>query len=222
MKSAAIILAGGSGKRFAGEKPKQFVSLSGKPVIEYSIDKFGSVVDEVVIVSHPDFVENLKSSYRFTVVAGGETRQLSVKNGLESLYEKNIDYVAIHDSARPLVSQHLIKEMFKVVLTKKAVIPVIPSFSTMCRVEKGTIKDYIPRGEVFLIQTPQLFDYSLIYNAHKMAFSEGKIDFTDDSQLLYYMGKEIFVINGEETNIKITTKFDLELAETLIKRGICY
>lgn len=221
MKKAAIILAGGSGKRFGGEKPKQFVSLLEKPVIEYSIGKFGSLVDEVVIVSHSDFVENLKSTYGLAVVEGGETRQLSVKNGLESLYEKNIDYVVIHDSARPLVSQHLIEEMFRVVLTKKAVIPVISSFSTMCRVDKGIVKDYIPREEIFLIQTPQIFDYRLIYNAHKIAFSEGKIDFTDDSQLLYYMGKEIFIINGEETNIKITTKFDLELAENLIKKGIC-
>lgn len=221
MKSAAIILAGGSGRRFGGEKPKQFIELVGKPLIEYSIDKFVRIVDEVVIVSHPDFIENLKSAYGLTVVKGGETRQLSVKNGLESLYEKNIDYVAIHDSARPLLSERLIKEMFEIVLNKKAVIPVIPTFSTMCRVEEGIIKDYIPREEIFLIQTPQLFDYSLIYNAHKKAFSEGKIDFTDDSQLLYYIGEEVFVINGEETNIKITTKFDFEFAENLIKKGIC-
>ncbi len=219
MKNAAIILAGGVGKRFGGDTPKQFIKLGNKLVIEYSIEKFYKIVDVLVIVSHPNYIGDLKAKYKLMVVEGGNTRQLSVKNGLESLSDKEINYVAIHDSARPFVSLGLLEKMFQIVQEKKAVIPVITSSSSVCRIKDNLIEEYIPRESISFIQTPQVFDYNLIYNAHKKAFEEGRFDFTDDSQLVNFIGEKVSVITGEETNIKITTRFDLGVAETLIKKG---
>ncbi|MCX7821566.1 MAG: 2-C-methyl-D-erythritol 4-phosphate cytidylyltransferase [Brevinematales bacterium] len=220
MKKAAIILAGGIGKRFGSEIPKQFAELNKKTVIEYSIEKFCDVVDEMVVVSHIDYVEEIKNRYNVKVVEGGRTRQLSVKNGLDNLSGRNIDYVAIHDSARPLVSKEMVVKLFDIVIEKKAVIPVINSSSSLCRVKDGVVSGYLCREEIFFIQTPQVFEYNLIYEAHKEAYLKNIFDFTDDSQLIDFIGKKVSVITGEETNIKITTKFDLEIAENLIQKGL--
>ncbi len=218
MRKAAIILAGGEGKRFGGEKPKQFLLLNGKKVIDYSIEKFLKLVDEVVIVCHKDYISELKDEYNLPVVSGGDTRQLSVKNGLTYLLDKSVDFVAIHDSARPLFDVELVVKMFNMVMEKGAVIPVSKVNSSLCEVFDGEVKGYIPRDRVYNIETPQVFKFDLIYKAHEIAFREGKVDFTDDSQLIKYMGHSVSVLENSRFNIKITTKSDLILLENYINK----
>ncbi|MGC8764710.1 MAG: 2-C-methyl-D-erythritol 4-phosphate cytidylyltransferase [Brevinematia bacterium] len=223
MKTAAIVLAGGSGKRFGGNLPKQFVKLCGKAILSYSIEKFLNEVDFVVVVCHRDYIELLKNEiirgkFDVMITDGGETRQLSVRNGLLSLKNAGIDYVAIHDGSRPLFSKDLMRRLFVNVLEKKAVIPALPLTSTIARVKNGNVEGYLYREELFLIQTPQVFEFGLIFDAHERAFREKKIDFTDDSQLIRFAGEKVYVIQGEEKNIKITTREDLLLAEWLCKK----
>lgn len=222
MRNAAIILAGGSGKRFGGSLPKQFVKLSGKELFFYSIEKFIDKVEELVVVCHKDYIsilsEELAIFPEIKIVDGGETRQLSVRNGLLSLKDKNIDYVAIHDSSRPLFSKSLVDELFKKVAEKMAIIPAISVTSTLARAKDGIVCEYPDRDELFVIQTPQVFKFDLILEAHEAAFRKKKIDFTDDSQIINFVGKKVFLTQGEETNIKITTQTDLIYAEWLLSK----
>ena len=221
MKTAAIILAGGSGKRFGESQPKQFVKLHGKTILFYSIEKFFREVDRLVVVCHGDYIsvleeEGFKNKIDFQIVRGGDTRQLSARNGLLLLENDGVDYVAIHDSSRPLFSIDLVKNLFSYVVEKKAVIPVLPVSNTVAIVKNKIIDDYLPRERLFMIQTPQVFEFRLIFDAHELAYREKKVDFTDDSQLIRFVGERVYTVAGEETNIKITTKPDLLFAEQLL------
>ncbi len=221
MKTAAIILAGGTGRRFNDTLPKQFIKLKDKFILSYSIEKFYGKVDIIVVVCHKDYISFLENEFKnsdFLIVEGGETRQMSVRNGLLRLKNEKINYVAIHDSARPLFSVDLIKRLFDAVEEKKAVIPAVPVSSTIARVENENITEYLPREEFFIVQTPQVFEYNLIFEAHEKAFINKKTDFTDDSQVVRFIGKTVYTISGEETNIKITTKSDFLIAEGLLSR----
>jgi 2-C-methyl-D-erythritol 4-phosphate cytidylyltransferase len=223
MTKAAIILAGGKGIRTGLEIPKQFVEIDGKLLIEYSIDNFSKYVDFITIVCHRDYLDyakNIASKYKninISYTTGGDTRQLSVRNGLLELAGKNVKYVAIHDSARPLFSAELVSKLFDLVKTKKAVIPVISVSSTIANVVNQKVYKYIKRDECFLVQTPQVFEYELIAEAHNYFYNQKIFDFTDDSQMLFSLGWEIYTIEGSEINIKITTRNDLEFAKLILK-----
>lgn len=222
MNTAGIILAGGTGKRFGGSMPKQFQNLVGKPILEWSLLTFYQNVDLIVVVSHSDWLEQVRSitgRYPGTLTTtGGQTRQLSVYEGLKALQGKDCSVVAIHDGARPLFTRELLQKSLSQASKSGSAIPVLPMPSTVAQSDGTAIDSYIDRKGLYLVQTPQVFNFGLISQAHEKALSQQCTDYTDDSQLLPLIGLKPMIINGEQENIKITDPLDMKLAELLINK----
>ena len=216
-KRFVVIVAGGSGKRMDSEIPKQFLELSGRPVLMRTIEKFyvfdGSISIIVVLpANHTGYWEELKEKYSFQVphkvVIGGPTRFDSVKNGLAHVDENSI--VAIHDGVRPLVSLEVIGRCFETAEKFGNAVPVVyPNDSVRVSTDKGIVA--FPRDKIMLVQTPQVFKAGLIKDAY---IQDLETDFTDDASLLEMTGIKIAVVEGDIKNIKITTKEDLLVAES--------
>lgn len=215
-----IIVAGGKGLRVGGEIPKQFIPIGGKPILMHTIEAFYNYNLEINIIlvlpeSHQEYWKELCQQYKFSihhhVTTGGETRFHSVKNGL-SLVESGI--VGVHDGARPFASKELIKTCFKEALTKKAVIPAIPSVDSLRELLNDEKSKIIDRNKIVLVQTPQVFDVEILKEAYNVEFND---TFTDDASVVEAMGKTITLVRGEETNIKITTPIDLKIGELILE-----
>ncbi|NPV01980.1 MAG: 2-C-methyl-D-erythritol 4-phosphate cytidylyltransferase [Brevinematales bacterium] len=220
LKVAGIILAGGTGSRFGAGNPKQFAELCGKRVIEYSIEKFLNVVDSLIIVSHIDWLDyvgfEIINERNIRAVAGGDTRQLSVYNGLCALEREMPDIVAIHDAARPLFSPALLKKCIDAAAETGAATAAVRSHDTLARVMDGAILNYTDRESTVKIQTPQAFRYGDLYVAHSGAKLHDKTDYTDDTQAVFATGLPVRIVEGDDTNIKITTLPDLKIAEAIL------
>jgi 2-C-methyl-D-erythritol 4-phosphate cytidylyltransferase len=216
-KRFVVIVAGGSGKRMESEVPKQFLEISGRPVLMRTIEKFYFFEESISIIvvlpaDHMGFWNELKEKYSFIiphkVVAGGLTRYDSVKNGLDHVDESSI--VAIHDGVRPLVSKEIIGRCFETAERFGNAVPVVcPNDSVRISTDRGIVA--FPRDKVMLVQTPQVFKAGLIKDAYHQDFDK---DFTDDASLLEMTGIKIAVVEGDKKNIKITTKLDLMVAES--------
>lgn len=219
-KKFALIVAGGSGTRMKSVIPKQFLEIDGKPILMHTIEVFKAFDPEIEIILvlpeiHIRLWEQLCEKYHFSnqcqIAFGGETRFQSVSNGLQLIHEPGI--VFIHDSVRPLVSKVTLENCLKTAATKGNALPVIPVNETVRMVE-GEKNYIVARSKVFLVQTPQTFQIELI----KKAYLEAKSDnFTDDASVLEESGLKINLVDGNPENIKITTPFDMVLAETIIK-----
>lgn len=215
----AIIVAAGEGKRFG--LAKQFAPLRGKPVLDWCLEKFEKHpgIDNIVLVMrefHPSQEYSRKYRKITSVTKGGERRQDSVYAGLGCVDEKITRIVLIHDGARPLVGEDLIKRTIEAVGRKEAVVPVIPLDDTIKRVEGERIIQTEDRTQLFRSQTPQGFSCPLL----KEAFARARRDDfygTDEASLVERMGNEVYVIQGDPRNIKITTQDDLRVAEVLIE-----
>ncbi len=222
MKIGGVIVAGGTGKRYGGDIPKQFLALGDKSILEYSIEKFSRVCDELVVVCHKEWLlkaQELITKKRNIILAeGGQTRQLSVYNGLSALHEKNISIVAIHDSVRPLFSVDLLKRCIKSAEINGSGVPAIQTTDTLAYVENQHISYYVDRLKILQIQTPQVFQFDLIWKAHSVAYKKGDWNFPDDSGLFEIINKNVDIVNGEETNIKITTPLDRLIALEILSR----
>ncbi len=214
-RTAAVIAAGGSGRRFGG--PKQIEILRGKPLLYWSLDAFQNHldVDEIVLVLKPELIPEFCSS-RYsklkTVVPGGSTRQKSVSAGLNKIREA--DLVLIHDGARPFISPGLISRVIAAARETGAAFPGISLEDTLkVRRENGRVGT-VDRRRYFRAQTPQGFHFHLLKAALEEA---GKLGFsgTDDVSLVERFGSEVKVVDGDRKNIKITTPWDLQLAEVL-------
>lgn len=231
-KIAGIILAGGTGTRFGSKIPKQFLKLRGKTVLEHSVDKFLKLAETIVIVVHPDWLKmcekipGLKNKKNIVFCTGGKTRQLSVFNGLKAIDQiktpplrKNgkPDLVIIHDGVRPLFSSRLLKQCIEKAALKGSAVPALKVSSTLCITKNSKIIRYLDRNMVFKVQTPQVFQYKLIRKAHDLAYTAGKWDHTDDSQIFERIGRNADILEGEITNIKITSPSDLALAAQILK-----
>ncbi len=201
-KIAALIVAGGSGTRFGA--PKQFLPLLGKSVLQWSIDAFDGIADEIVVVTNPDYPqpENVRS------VAGGATRQQSVRHGLAALRASKPDIVLIHDAARPLVMRELIESLVAAAEKSGAAIPALPVTDTVKRSGKTE-----SREDLFTIQTPQAFDFVLIDKLHEKYQDKS---LTDDAALCEAEGRDVTLVTGQQDNIKITHPQDLARAESLL------
>lgn len=218
MQQYAVIVAGGSGSRMGGEIPKQFLLLNGLPILFRSINAFVNYNTQINIVvvapkTHAQTIYNLRRQHNFsqdfTLVEGGATRFLSVKNGLQEV--PNNCLVGIHDAVRPLVSKETLQKAFESAEQKGNGIPAIGVFDSLRKVKdhKNTAVD---RNLYQIIQTPQVFKSSLI----KEAFAAtNKTDFSDDATVFEASGKSIFLTEGNRENIKITTPVDLKIAEAL-------
>ncbi len=219
---AAVLLAGGTGSRFSDSRPKQFYDLAGRDVLDYSLEILSEVVDHVCLVVHPEWMEYVRDRYKSfqncLFAKGGETRQASVLSGLNALASLSPHQVCIHDGARPLCSIDLFRASLDSAREKGSGIAAIPVQDTLGLIAQEQIRSFPDRAEMVHIQTPQSFSYPLICQAHEEALSQGRLAYTDDSQVYLAAGHPVYWIEGESTNIKITRALDLELAAICLDR----
>jgi 2-C-methyl-D-erythritol 4-phosphate cytidylyltransferase len=223
-----LVVAAGVGRRFGGKLPKQYQSLAGHPVLWHSLKVLQDhpLVGRVVPIIAADGLKLWQEimaqeigefSKLSAPVFGGAERQQSVANGLDSLSLGEKNWVAIHDGARPLLSLALLDRLFLARNQGGALLAALPATDTIKQVgTDGLVKATLDRNEIFLAQTPQLFRYGLIKEAHSSA---AKANFmgTDDVSLLEWLGTPVHTVLGESANIKITNSSDLALAEFLLK-----
>ena len=219
----AIVPAGGTGSRLGLNTKKPFVTLSGKPLLYYvikALEKTGAVNEIIVAAEKSQMgrVEALVRRFGFRkvkkIVSGGSTRSGSVKNCLDAL-TGDPDIVLIHDAARPLVSEGMIKDSIKLALKYGACVTAVPESDTIKLADRfGFVKKTIDRRNVFRAQTPQAFKTDIIRRAYERAGF--RIGATDDSSILEGGGIKIKILPGSYRNIKITTREDLKIAEVLL------
>ena len=218
----ALIVAGGKGLRMGTDLPKQFLPIGGKPVLMRTLEAFYRYSSEIQLIlvlphSQQDYWRELCAKYDFTlphrVADGGETRFHSVKNGLAVIQEDGL--VAVHDGVRPFVSQDVIARCYELAETGKAVVPVVGVVETVRQInENGSVT--VDRERYKLVQTPQTFDVGLLKKAYEQSYTSA---FTDDASVVEALGVSVCLTDGNRENVKITTPFDLKLAEFLL--GSC-
>ncbi|MGI6393353.1 MAG: 2-C-methyl-D-erythritol 4-phosphate cytidylyltransferase [bacterium] len=220
MKVVVSILGGGIGLRFGKEQPKQFEKIKGKTILEHSVAAFENhpQVDEIVVVMHEDYIEFSKKllngfSKVKGVISGGKTRSMSSFAGI-SFFESCPDEtkILIHDAARPFVSQTIITNVIKSLDRHNSVnVATAVSDTAILVDDSGKIKEIPERNLLKLVQTPQGFKLGTIKKAYKLAFENPDFTATDDCGIVfnYLKNEEIFIVEGEKENIKITTKSDL-------------
>lgn len=221
MKKFAIIVAGGYGKRFNSDLPKQFIEICGKPLIIHTLQVFVQAIPDIefIVVINPKMQKLWKLIMsRFHVANcitadGGPERFHSVKNGMAKISDAN-SLVAIHDAVRPFVSQEVILLAFKEAEYFGNAVPVM-SINESVRIKNGSLNEPIDRTQLYKVQTPQCFKTELIKKAYMQNFDE---KFTDDAIVLESIGERIHLINGNIENIKITQPSDLMIAEAFLKK----
>jgi 2-C-methyl-D-erythritol 4-phosphate cytidylyltransferase len=229
MNVAAIIVAAGEGLRMGGSTPKSYLPLCGRPMILRTLDRVFAAkkITKVVVVVAPNEIARSQSllsqdgrigSRAWQLQGGGVTRQESVRRGLETLAQ-DVDFVAIHDGARPFVSSEFIDRCIEVAQEKGAVVPGLPARNTIKHVgADGYVQSTPQRSALWEIQTPQVFRRELIQAAHDRAHRE-RFEATDDAMLVEHMGGAVYVLEGDKLNFKITLPEDVWLAEALIREG---
>ena len=235
MKKYAIIVAGGKGLRMGGELPKQFIPVEGRPVLMRTLDTFHAYDSNIEIVlvlprDHQPYWQELCREYDFRVphriADGGATRFHSVQSGL-ALVDADEALVAVHDGVRPFVARGVIEACYREAEAHGAVVPVIPVVETVRQLvrEDGAEGDTrhpeatlnfqsvtVPRDAYRLVQTPQTFRASLLRRAYEQPFCEA---FTDDASVVEALGEKVHLVEGNRENIKLTTPFDMKMAEML-------
>ncbi len=221
MDRTTIIVAGGSGRRLGGPVPKQFQTVKGRPLLMWTIEAFhryDQAMPLIVVLPKEQFDiwKALCVAHRFfihhTVVAGGEQRWHSVKAGLENVEGDGL--VAVHDGVRPLVSTDLIWRCFDAAHQHAAAIPVTPVVPSIREVTAEGSKA-LDRSKLLAVQTPQCFHTDLLRKAFEQPYDPA---FTDEATLVERLGVKVTLVKGEESNIKVTTQDDLDLAEVLFGR----
>ena len=229
MHVTAIVVAAGAGRRMGGETVKTYLPVAGRPLVLRTLDRLFSAprVDDVVLVVAPNDLgrcgdllhrDDALRDRRWSLQAGGETRQQSAKRGLEKI-SADTSIVLIHDGARPFVSAGLIDRCIAAAQEKGAVVVGLPARDTIKMVgQDHLIKSTPDRNGLWEIQTPQAFQREIILAAHAWAEREG-IEATDDAMIVESMGNPVYVMEGERTNCKITVPEDIWLAEAMIRDG---
>ena len=221
MKNIALILASGTGSRCNLGIPKQFVKINNKTILEYTINAFETheLIDEIYLVTSKEFLEKVKELTKDyikvqAVIQGGETRKDSSYNGISAIKEIEAK-VLIHDGVRPLISKDIITNCIKELEEKSAICVAIDSTDTIYEInENNTIKAIPQRKFLKRAQTPQCFKLSLIKKAHELANNDPNCLVTDDCGLVqYYNLTDIYLTQGDENNIKITYKEDLDFVK---------
>lgn len=222
---SAIVLAGGRGKRMGAVQSKQYINLDGKPILYHTLNQFikNNLIEKIILVVPGDEKEYCKNEvldkYGLIVdrvVSGGCERQDSVYNALGEL--EGSDIVLIHDGARPFVSQRIINDAIKYARIYKATAPgVMPKDTIKVKDEENFSVNTLLRSGLVAIQTPQAFDFNMIYECHKKVRKRG-IVVTDDTMVAELFGNKVYIYEGDYANIKITTPEDLILAEYLVKK----
>jgi len=227
----AIVVAGGKGLRMGADLPKQFLPIDGKPVLMRTLEAFERAIPGIHIIlvlpaDQQDFWRELCLRHSFTlphsIATGGETRFHSVKNGLNSISPdsssvREESLVAVHDGVRPFVSADVIRRCFDAAHDHGAAVPVVPVVETLCQLvpqtQGGAESLTVDRSLYRLVQTPQTFQLQLLQRAYAQPYRDA---FTDDASVVEALGHPITLVEGNRENIKITTPFDLAVAEALI------
>jgi len=225
MKDYVIIVAGGKGLRMGSDIPKQFLPIGGKPVLMRTIERFREYSKDLQVIlvlpkAQQAYWQELCREYNFKVeyllADGGETRFHSVQHGLALIPDDAEGVVGVHDGVRPFPSIEVIRSCYETARTAKAVIPVIPIVETVRELTgTGPVSSItVPRDHYRLVQTPQTFDIQLLKAANRQPYNNS---FTDDASVVESYGHQITLVEGNRENIKITTPYDLKIAEILIE-----
>jgi 2-C-methyl-D-erythritol 4-phosphate cytidylyltransferase len=219
-----IIVAGGKGLRMGSDIPKQFLPIGGKPVLMRTLERFREYSEDLQIIlvlpeAQQDYWQQLCKKYDFKIeyelANGGQTRFHSVQNGLALVPDDAQGVVGVHDGVRPFPSINVIHRCYETARKAKAVIPVIPIVETVRELTgTGSVSSItVPRDKYRLVQTPQTFDIQLLKAANRQPYNDG---FTDDASVVESYGHPITLVEGNRENIKITTPYDIKIAEILI------
>ncbi|MBE6740782.1 MAG: 2-C-methyl-D-erythritol 4-phosphate cytidylyltransferase [Ruminococcaceae bacterium] len=220
MNNVAIVLGAGSGSRMKIEKSKLLLEIGGKTVIERSVEAFLDIsdIDEIIVTVREQDIEEFSSlikDERVSFVIGGDTRQKSVKNAVETIDE--CDLIIIHDGARPLIKAEDIEKTIREAKDYGAAAVGVKVKDTIKVIDcEGFVIDTPDRSTLFSVQTPQVFNFALYKQALLKAEKEN-MDFTDDCQLIEFIGQKVKMVEGSYSNIKITTQEDIPLAENILK-----
>ena len=223
MRIYAVIPAGGIGTRSGFNLPKQYLKINGKELITYTLEVFqkNRSVDEIIISANPFYfklLEKIKKKYSFSKLSGlvkaGKERQDSVYNGLTSLSASAGDIVLVHDAVRPLLPAKVLSDAIKTAKEKGNAIVCIKAKDTLIR-GKDLVEKYIEREEVCYVQTPQIFEYSVLKKAMDKAFKD-EFRGTDESMLVQRLNEKINIVEGSIFNFKVTSKDDIMLLSKLI------
>lgn len=206
-----------------GELPKQFLPVGGKPILMHTLERFRKYGDsrpdgslQIILVlpkEQQDYWLELCGQHNFnvthTITDGGATRFHSVQNGLKVIPDDEEGVVGIHDGVRPFVSLDVISRCYETAREKKAVIPVMPVTDTLRNIVESK---NVYRENYKIVQTPQTFDIQLLKKANLQPYTE---EFTDDASVVEAIGQEVTMVEGNRENIKITTPFDLKIADVI-------
>ena len=227
-KCTAIVLAAGQGKRMGTKVQKQYLEISGKPVLFYSLDTFqkSNIIDDIILVvgdnqeeyCREEIVEKFHITKVRKIVNGGAERYHSVWNGLQHVAEDG--YVFIHDGARPFVTEDILLRAYETVQKEKACVVGMPVKDTIkIADDEGFAKETPNRSLVWMVQTPQVFDTFLIKNAYSLLMEQETIQVTDDAMVVETMlQRNVKLVEGSYENIKITTPEDLKIAGVFIEK----
>ncbi len=230
MKNIAIILAGGSGNRFSSILPKQFLKIDNKTILEYSITAFEDCeqIDEIIVVSNANYLQETQeiiAQCNFKkikgILKGGKERYNSSLSAIEFI--ENECNMIFHDAVRPLVSKKIIADVIEALKSYSAVNVAIPASDTILEVaeNKQFIKHILNRNLLYQAQTPQAFKWTMIKKAYELGLKSDNFMVTDDCGVVkkYLPDEQIFIVNGEQTNIKITYPSDIEIAKILLRNN---
>lgn len=232
-RTAAVVLAAGSGKRMNAGVKKQYMEIAGRPVLYYSLKAFEeSFIDEIVLVVSQDEIEQVHESYvnRYgfqkisCIVSGGKERYHSVACGLQAVHQ-DCDFVFIHDSARPMLTQEILQRAYRAVQEEEACVVGVPSKDTVkIADEQGYVSVTPNRSLVWNVQTPQVFSYPLVHRAYEellqkeQELSAAGVQITDDAMVVEHLAHhKVKLVEGSYENIKITTPEDVQIAERYLQ-----
>ena len=219
-----IIVAGGHGTRMGSDIPKQFLKIDGKPILMRTLERFNEYDPEMHLIvvlpkEQQEYWHKLCEEYHFTIpheiADGGETRFQSSKNGLALIPDDAEGLVGFHDGVRPFVSHDTIRRCIEMAEEEYTAIPVVPVTSTLRHIDPRGGGFNVDRSLYREVQTPQVFDITLA----RQAFNQpDRSQFTDDSSVIESLGCKVSIVEGNRENIKITTPFDLTVAEAIIRK----
>ncbi len=225
MSVSAIIVAAGISKRMKDGVDKLAVQLSGKPLLAWTISRFESaeIIDEIIVVTREDEIAKVKEMTKSegfrkvsSVVEGGAYRQQSTQNGLNAV-STDSKVVLIHDGARPLIRTSDIERIVESAEENGAALLAVPSQDTVKEVQNRKVTQTLPRESLWLAQTPQGFRKELLQEAFSSAEKEGYIG-TDEASLVERIGKDVTIVEGHSSNIKVTVTSDIGVVQSLLKR----
>lgn len=229
MKNIAIILAGGVGSRVGAGIPKQFIEVQGKPILVYTLEIYqqNQEVESIAVVCHADYLQylqNLTEVYHLTkvkwIIPGGGTFQDSCMNGIKYLSNKiqRNDNILIHYGAAPFTSQEIVKDAIRVCREKGNAVCGIPCYQLMGSKDNGVSRNWVNRDELVQITCPYCFNYGFVSDLYKEAEEKNLLEKVEPhiTTLMQYMGYELYLSYGDQSNMKITTKEDVALFEGFV------